>query len=158
MSSLEILLVLMLGAVVLIALVVALVLALVRRGSPASLPSAAPLDVGTVEKISQLVRRDNRVEAIRVLRAATGMGLTEAHRRVVGWSDVMELRAAQESRLADSRSHNGMPAGSPPGDERLRIEASAVLAASGWHVAEDFLREHRGLTPAAAQALLESLD
>ena len=46
---------------------------------------------------------------------------------------------------------------SVPHDERLRIEAAAILATSGWHTAEAFLREQRGLTPVAAKSLLASL-
>lgn len=143
-------LVVMLASVVVIGVVAAVVIASVRRGRPDSLPSAAPLDVRTVESISQLVRRDNRIEAVKVLRAATGMGLAQAHRRVVGWSDVMELQAAQQQTGQQQAGHLR-------GDERLKVEASAVLAASGWHTAETFLREQRGLTSETAKSLLDSL-
>lgn len=40
---------------------------------------------------------------------------------------------------------------------QLRIEAAAVVSASGWHAADAFLREQRGLTPEASRTLLDSL-
>ena len=82
------------------------------------------------------------------------MGLKEAKDRADRWSDAAELRPAQAAGLPGQAA---APTGAVTGDERLRIEAAAVVAASGWHVAEEFLREQRGLSPEAARALLDEL-
>lgn len=66
------------------------------------------------------------------------------------------VRASTDSSGGRPQRRAPLPAGTGA-DERLRVEASAVLATSGWHTAEAFLREQRGLTPEAARAVLDSL-
>ena len=105
-----------------------------------------PLTAETVAEISSLIARDKKIHAIKVLREATGVGLKEAKDRVDGWSEVIELQRSSAA-----------PAAPAANDERLRIEAAAIVAAAGWHSADAFLREQRGLTPEASRALLDSV-
>lgn len=137
--------VIMLAGVLVLGVVIVLVVSTARRQRTMtpSLPSTAPLTLATVETITQLRGSGRTLEAIRVLREATGMDLAQARSRVVGWSDVLELQAAQRHAVA------------PP--DQVRIEASAILSTSGWHTAEAFLHEQRGFSPESAKALLDSL-
>lgn len=82
----------LLWSIVLVVSVVVLVLAL-RRSLRARRGAAAPFgppprtvpDAATVQRVTELVESDKRVEAIKVLRQATGLGLVEAKDRVDRW-------------------------------------------------------------------------
>ena len=115
-------------------------------GYAAPVATGRPLSAQTVAEISSLVAQDKKIHAIKVLREATGVGLKEAKDRVEGWSEAAELQ-----RLSAA------PSAPAANDERLRIEAAAIVAAAGWHSADAFLREQRGLTPEASRALLDSV-
>lgn len=124
---------------------------------PTAAPPTVPLSPATVAQVTALVRQGQKIHAIKLVREATGLGLKEAKDRVDGWSEVVELQAAQAASAPPTPGT--VPTGTTvPHDERLRIEASAIVATSGWHTAEAFLREQRGLTPEAAKALLDSLE
>lgn len=156
-------LVVMLLLLGLIAFVVILVMAVFvnttrRRGTELSaLPSQHPLSIDAVEHISALVERERHIEAIKVLREVTSLDLATARRRILSWSPVMELEAARGA-TTQVPPAPALPGNETRGTDRdLRIEASAIMTTSGWHTAEQFLREQRGLSPEAAKSLLDSL-
>lgn len=146
-------LVLGIGMLVLVGMVVFVAVALSRSVAEASRRTAqqgagpARLSEATALEISGLLREGKRIHAVKVLREATALSLLDAKNRVDRWSEAAELSAAREPETPASLI----------GEERLRVEAAAVLAAAGWHTAETFLREQRGLTPDAAKSLLDSL-
>lgn len=165
--SLAFLIVLVLFFIVVVTAVVVAVVVATRHSSgsrprhPHGSPSSAPLDLATVAEVSRLVRSGETIRAVKTLREATGLGLKEAHDRVVGWSELLELEAArghaQQPGVPLGAQHAAPDTGTG-GPERVRIEAAAVLATSGWHTAEAFLREERGYSAEAAKALLDSLN
>jgi Ribosomal protein L7/L12 C-terminal domain len=148
MATMVLLFLLLPVLVVLLGLVIVSALVVSRSNARAlATPTpAAPLSEATVAQISGLLRQEKKIPAIKVLREATGLGLADAKLRIDRWSDAVELAAVRP---------DAVPVRD---DERLRIEASAILATAGWHTAESFLTQQRGLTPEAARALLDALD
>lgn len=125
-----------------------------RRRQQAAMPPAQVRALGPADhaRISELLTRGQKIEAVKVVRDVTGVPLTEAKSRVDHWWDAPSFPAAIPSQPAPIPGALTVAA-----DERLRIEAAAIVATSGWHTAEAFLREQRGLTPEAAKALLDAL-
>lgn len=126
-------------AIVVLAVVVVLSMLLERRraSSGPSLPVVRPpLDQETVRAVSDLVTRDRRIEAIKVLRDATGLGLRESKEWVDGWQPGS---SAMPPTTAPSAQH--------PDDvaiARLTDEARSIRDASGPDKAIKHVRTSTG--------------
>lgn len=96
-----------------------------------------------VDEIAGHLRAGKKIQAIKRLREATGLGLAEAKDRVDHWNESAERAAAR--------------AGSQGGLAHLAIEAGAVLRASGWDTAMGYLREQHGMSEDTARELLNGL-
>ena len=141
--------------VFIIALIVMLVLAAVAfvasRSASAgpSVPVPRPeLDAATIRSVSDLVDRGRRIEAIKVLRDATGLGLKESKDWVDGWDPA---RAANLSHSASTPEPDAAVL------EQLAIGARAVRASSGDIHAIKFVREETGWGLADAKAYVDRL-
>lgn len=158
-----VLILLALGLLVFAAIVVIIVMVAVRRGlTEAPRPVQGPppaLRPQDFDEISLLVEQDRRIPAIKLLRETTGLGLREAKEYVDHWPErITTMPAAGTGPWgAAAPTTTADPLRTSVPEDRLRIEAAAILATSGWHTAEAFLRDQRGLTPEAARTLLDSL-
>ena len=95
-------------------------------------------------EIAGHLQAGKKIQAIKRVREATGLGLAEAKDRVDHWNESAERAAARS--------------GSQGGPDRLAVEAGAVLRASGWDTAMGYLREQHGMSEDAAREFLNGLD
>lgn len=137
----------LLWSIVLAASLVVLALAVQRslrakQGSPAPFgppPRTVP-DAATVQRVTELVGADRRVEAVKVLRQATGLGLVEAKQRIDRW---------------------GLEGPEPVADEvdrsALDAEIRAVVAERGEIAGMKRLRQRTGWGLADTKAYVDRL-
>lgn len=138
--------------------ILVLVWVTLRRRKGQTRTSAGPLQpLGAADsaRVSALLAQRQKIGAIKVVRDATGMSLADAKHRVDHWWDSPQQPSVPAHQPAPSSGTTAVSA--LPAEERVRIEAAAIVATSGWHTAEAFLREQRGLTAEAAKALLDAL-
>ncbi|RYJ04990.1 MAG: hypothetical protein EON52_13895 [Actinomycetales bacterium] len=136
-----------LWSIVLAASLVVLALALQRslrakKGAPAPFgppPRTVP-DAMAVQRVTELVGSDRRVEAVKFLRQATGLGLVEAKQRVDRWG------AAGPEPVADEVDRSALDA-----------EIRAVVAEHGEIAGMKRLRQRTGWGLADTKAYLDQL-
>jgi len=140
--------------IVVLVVVIILLFLLSRAARPLSGPSpAAPtvrpsIDPATSQQIGELIVRGRKIEAIKVLRDATGLGLKDSKDWVEHWDG--GTPAAQTAPAAQ-------PAGTRSADEILAIEARAVRDASGPIAAIKHVRQRTGWGLAEAKAYVDRL-
>ena len=105
-----------------------------------------PLDAATIGEITELLRRERRIEAIKVLREATGLGLRDSKNWIDEW-DVSNVHA----------SSGPAPAPTTAGLDTLEIEARAVAEAAGEIAAIKHVRTRTGWGLAEAKAYVDRL-
>jgi ribosomal protein L7/L12 len=136
--------------VAIVVLAVAIVVTLVAgRAGRARTPSVPvprpPLDPATEQAVSDLIARERKIEAIKRLRDATGMGLRDAKEWVEAWaSDGTATPPAAQ-------------AADPAVLETLAVEARAVRDAAGAISAIRLVRDRTGWGLADSKAYVDRL-
>lgn len=168
MSSLGVLEVVVIVLVVLV--VVAFVLSRTMRTTPttgvARPATSVRLDAETIRSISDLIAQDKKIQAIKVLRTATGLTLKESKDWVESWDPAAAAAGPQDARASAPPATSGTDAPgtgssgtdlSGAGLDVLAIEARAIARTSGAITAIKHVREQTGWGLAEAKAYVDAL-
>jgi len=137
--------------IVALVIVIALLFLLNRAARPLASPSPPAvrpaLDAHAAQQITELVSAGKKIEAVKQLRAATGLGLREAKNWIDHWDGGASAREASPT-TEDSAVDQHV----------LAVEARAVRQASGAITAIKFVRERTGWGLAEAKEFVDRLD
>ncbi|NRQ50778.1 ribosomal protein L7/L12 [Aeromicrobium stalagmiti] len=163
MSSLGVLEVVVIVLVVLV--VVAFVLSRTMRTTPttgvARPATSVRLDAETIRSISDLIAQDKKIQAIKVLRTATGLTLKESKDWVESWDPAAAAAGPPDARASAPPATSGTDLSgtdlSGAGLDDLAIEARAIARTSGAITAIKHVREQTGWGLAEAKAYVDAL-
>ncbi|MFC5678810.1 ribosomal protein L7/L12 [Aeromicrobium endophyticum] len=112
-----------------------------RSRTPSVPVPLVPLDEATAREVSDLIARDRKIQAIKLVRDATGAGLREAKERVEAWDAAPSAQPVETSAVLDD----------------LAAEARSVRDASGPIHAIKLVRERTGWGLADAKGYVDRL-
>ncbi|SDR31953.1 ribosomal protein L7/L12 [Thermostaphylospora chromogena] len=112
----------------------------VKAGKPAPLPRPVPLSPALTARVSELTGRGRVIEAVKVVREETGLGLAEA------------------KRIVEAVERGAPPAGAPPQlDGDLATRVRELKAAGDTERAVQLVRGETGMDHAEAVAFVDAL-